>query len=58
MFLDNLFKRKVDIVNDDGDIESYRINRNETITKETLRELSNNKGEDDDILRIVGDDNE
>lgn len=58
MFLDNLFKRKVDIVNDDGDIESYRINKKETITKETLRELSNNKGEDNDILRIVGDDNE
>ena len=58
MIFDKLFKKKIEIVNDNGDIETYKITKHETITKETLRELSDNKGEDTDELLIVGDDNE
>ena len=47
MIFEKLFKRKVDIVNDEGQIETYYLNRKETITKETLRELSNNQGDDE-----------
>lgn len=49
MIFDKLFKRKVDIVNDDGEIETYYLNRKETMTKDTLRELSNNQGDDEDV---------
>ena len=53
MIFDNLFKRKVDIVNDNGEIETYYVNRRETITKETLRELSNNRGDDEDVKQPI-----
>lgn len=49
MIFDRLFKRKVDIVNDDGEIETYYLNRKETMTKDTLRELSNNQGDDENV---------
>lgn len=48
MIFDRLFKRKLMVENENGDIEVYYVNKHETITKETLRELSNNRGDDDE----------
>lgn len=41
------FKKKVKVVNEDGVEEVYKVKSKETLTKETLEELSNNKGSDD-----------
>lgn len=48
MIFDKLFKKKLMVENENGDIEVYYVNKNETITKDTLRELSNNRGDDDE----------
>ncbi len=44
-----IIKHKIKIVDDDGVEEVYRIGRKETMTKETLNELSNNQGSDEDV---------
>lgn len=48
MIFDRLFKRKLMVENVNGDIETYYVTKNETITKETLEELSNNRGDDNE----------